>query len=59
MTARELTLDCDHVSKHQVHCNRYTVIDVYDVNMTVSTLINESEWRLDPETGETFCEDHK
>jgi len=59
MTVREITLQCDHVSKGQVHCNRYKNVRVDDENKTVSTIVNESSWEYDPETGKTYCEEHQ
>jgi len=58
MTVHTITLYCDNVSR-DCHCNRYTEIIVDDMNKTVSTIVNNSDWEYDPETDKTYCEEHQ
>ncbi len=57
MTADNITLYCNDISKNSVHCNRYITLKIPDVDMTVKKIIADSEWKY--KDGNTYCEEHK
>ena len=54
----EVTLFCENVSRNHVHCNRYTTIDVQQLNRSIDEVIEETEWSYNNKR-KILCPAHK
>lgn len=56
MSNQQLYIYCDHISTGAVHCNRYKVLAVGDLDRTVREYIEESSWSVDGTN--IYCHEH-